>query len=54
MIIDYEILKLIWWVFVGVLLIGFAVTDGFDMGAGVLLPWGGRNAVISAYGIIQY
>lgn len=43
MIIDYEILKLIWWLFVGVLLIGFAITDGFDMGAGVLLPWGGKN-----------
>ncbi|TDO99571.1 cytochrome d ubiquinol oxidase subunit II [Marinomonas balearica] len=31
---DYEILKVIWWVLVGVLLIGFAVTDGFDMGVG--------------------
>jgi cytochrome d ubiquinol oxidase subunit II len=43
MILDYETLKLVWWLFVGVLLIGFAITDGFDMGAGVLLPWGGRN-----------
>jgi len=43
MILDYEILKLVWWLFVGVLLIGFAITDGFDMGAGVLLPWGGRT-----------
>ncbi|MGR0278474.1 cytochrome d ubiquinol oxidase subunit II [Marinomonas dokdonensis] len=34
---DYEFLKLIWWVLVGVLLIGFAVTDGFDMGVGSLL-----------------
>ncbi len=37
MIFDYETLKIIWWVFVGVLLIGFAVTDGFDMGVGALL-----------------
>lgn len=43
MILDYETLKLIWWVLVGVLLIGFAVTDGFDMGAGMLLPFLGRN-----------
>ena len=34
---DYETLKLAWWVLIGVLLIGFAVTDGFDMGVGALL-----------------
>ncbi|WP_067098106.1 cytochrome d ubiquinol oxidase subunit II [Marinomonas atlantica] len=34
---DYEFLKVIWWVLVGVLLIGFAITDGFDMGVGSLL-----------------
>lgn len=43
MIFDYETLKLIWWVLVGVLLIGFVVTDGFDMGACILLPFLGRN-----------
>jgi cytochrome d ubiquinol oxidase subunit II len=43
MIIDYEILKLIWWLFVGVLLIGFAITDGMDMGVGNLLPFVGRT-----------
>jgi cytochrome d ubiquinol oxidase subunit II len=37
MMFDYETLKLIWWVLIGVLLIGFAVTDGFDMGVGALL-----------------
>ncbi|MEJ2574059.1 MAG: cytochrome d ubiquinol oxidase subunit II [Gammaproteobacteria bacterium] len=42
MIFDYETLKVIWWLFVGVLLIGFAVTDGFDMGVGTLLPLLGR------------
>jgi cytochrome bd-type quinol oxidase subunit 2 len=31
--IEYELLKIIWWVLVGVLLIGFALTDGFDMGS---------------------
>jgi cytochrome d ubiquinol oxidase subunit II len=43
MIIDYEVLKLIWWLLVGVLLIGFAVTDGMDMGVGTLLPFLGKN-----------
>ena len=41
--IDYEILKLIWWLFVGVLLVGFAVMDGQDMGVGSLLPFLGKN-----------
>lgn len=35
---DYEILRLIWWVLLGVLLIGFILTDGFDLGVGSLLP----------------
>ncbi|MHB1591864.1 MAG: cytochrome d ubiquinol oxidase subunit II [Sulfuricella sp.] len=43
MIFDYFTLKLIWWLFVGVLLIGFAVTDGFDLGIGALLPFLGKN-----------
>lgn len=40
---DYEILRLIWWVLIGVLLVGFAVTDGFDMGVGALVPILGKN-----------
>ncbi|MCM5559840.1 cytochrome d ubiquinol oxidase subunit II [Pleomorphomonas sp. JP5] len=36
---DYEILKFIWWILVGALLIGFAITDGMDMGVGSLLPF---------------
>ncbi|HEY0209965.1 cytochrome d ubiquinol oxidase subunit II [Acerihabitans sp.] len=40
---DYEVLRLIWWVLIGVLLIGFAVTDGFDMGVGMLMRIMGRN-----------
>jgi cytochrome d ubiquinol oxidase subunit II len=43
MIFDYEMLKLIWWLFVGVLLVGFAITDGFDLGVGALLPFLGKN-----------
>lgn len=43
MIADYETLKLIWWGLVGLLLIGFALTDGFDMGVGVLLPFLGKT-----------
>ena len=34
---DYESLRLIWWILIGVLLIGFALTDGFDLGVGALL-----------------
>jgi cytochrome d ubiquinol oxidase subunit II len=40
---DYETLKLVWWLLVGVLLVGFAIMDGHDMGMGVLLPFVGRN-----------
>ena len=43
MIFDYETLKLIWWLFVGILLVGFAISDGFDLGIGALLPFVGRN-----------
>ncbi|GAB6842173.1 cytochrome d ubiquinol oxidase subunit II [Methylorubrum rhodinum] len=38
MSLDYETLRLIWWALLGVLLIGFAVMDGFDLGVGLLLP----------------
>jgi len=37
--IDYETLRLIWWVLMGTLLIGFALTDGFDLGVTTLLPF---------------
>jgi len=45
MIIDYETLKLLWWVLVGILFIGFAVTDGMDMGVGILLPFLGKKDI---------
>ncbi len=41
--IDYEMLRVIWWVLIGVLLIGFAVTDGFDLGVGALLTLVGKT-----------
>lgn len=35
---DYATLRVIWWALLGVLLIGFAVMDGFDLGVAALLP----------------
>jgi len=43
MLLDFVTLKIIWWLLLGVLLIGFAVMDGFDLGVGMLLPFVGRN-----------
>ncbi len=43
MILDYPTLKIIWWLLIGVLLIGFAIMDGHDMGVGTLLPFVGRK-----------
>lgn len=43
MILDYETLRVIWWLFIGVLMIGFAIMDGFDLGIGALLPFVGKN-----------
>ncbi|SMY32802.1 Cytochrome bd-I ubiquinol oxidase subunit 2 [Photobacterium malacitanum] len=40
---DYESLRVIWWVLIGVLCIGFAITDGFDMGVGMLSPIIGKT-----------
>ena len=40
---EYDTLRLIWWVLIGVLLIGFMITDGFDMGVGALLPFIGKT-----------
>ncbi|MBI0435032.1 cytochrome d ubiquinol oxidase subunit II [Roseomonas sp. KE0001] len=36
--LDYETLRLIWWALLGVLLIGFAIMGGQDLGVGALLP----------------
>ena len=43
MLLDYATLKIIWWLLLGVLFIGFALTGGFDLGIGTLLPFVGRD-----------
>ncbi|MBX3708812.1 MAG: cytochrome d ubiquinol oxidase subunit II [Gammaproteobacteria bacterium] len=43
MMLDIEALRVIWWVLLGVLLMGFAVMDGFDLGAATLLPLVAKN-----------
>jgi cytochrome bd ubiquinol oxidase subunit II len=40
---DYDILRFIWWSLLGILLIGFAVTDGYDLGALMLLRVIGKD-----------
>jgi len=42
---DYEILRFVWWLLIGVLLVGFTVADGFDMGVGALVPIIGKTDV---------
>jgi cytochrome d ubiquinol oxidase subunit II len=43
--LDYEVLRLIWWLFLGVLLVGFAITGGYDLGVAMLLPVVGRQDI---------
>lgn len=40
---DYELLRLIWWAFMAVLVVGFAVMDGFDLGVAAQLPFVART-----------
>lgn len=40
---DFETMKVIWWLLLGILLIGFAIMDGFDLGVGMLLPFIARD-----------
>ncbi|ENR64999.1 cytochrome d ubiquinol oxidase subunit II [Brucella abortus] len=44
-LLDYQTLRIIWWVLLGVLLIGFAAMDGFDLGVGTFLPFVARTDV---------
>ncbi|MGO1164591.1 cytochrome d ubiquinol oxidase subunit II [Brucella pseudogrignonensis] len=44
-LLDYQTLRVIWWVLLGVLLIGFAAMDGFDLGVGTLLPFVGKTDI---------
>jgi cytochrome d ubiquinol oxidase subunit II len=41
--LDYETLRLIWWALLGVLLIGFAIMGGMDLGIGTLMPFVART-----------
>ncbi|MGH7125841.1 MAG: cytochrome d ubiquinol oxidase subunit II, partial [Stellaceae bacterium] len=41
--LDYDILRFIWWGLLGVLLIGFAILDGYDLGTAMLLPFVART-----------
>lgn len=40
---DYEHMRIIWWLLLGVLLTGFAIMDGFDLGVAMLLPFIARQ-----------
>jgi len=42
---SYELLRLTWWALLGILLIGFAALDGFDLGAMILLPFVARSDI---------
>ncbi len=55
MLFDFETLKIIWWAFLGMFIIMFAITGGFDLGVGMLLPFLGkddeeRRVIINAIG----
>lgn len=40
---DYATLRFIWWLILGILLIGFAIMDGFDLGLGATFRFVGRT-----------
>ena len=42
---DYDTLRLIWWALLGILLIGLAVMDGFDLGTAILMPFVGKTDI---------
>lgn len=42
---DYGTMREIWWLLLGVLLIGFALTDGYDLGVGAILRLLGKDDV---------
>lgn len=41
--ISYDTLRIAWWLLLGVVLVGFALLDGFDLGTGIMLPFLGRD-----------
>jgi cytochrome d ubiquinol oxidase subunit II len=42
---DYETMRLIWWLFIGIVAIAFAITEGFDFGVSTLLPFIGKTDI---------
>src|SRR5260370_13767179 len=40
---DYATLRVIWWLLIGIVLIGFAIMDGFDLGLGATFRCLGRT-----------
>lgn len=40
---DIEVLRVIWWLLLGILFMGFAITDGFDLGIAAMFPWVART-----------
>lgn len=40
---DYESMRLIWWLLIGIVAIAFALTEGFDFGVSTLLPFIGKT-----------
>jgi cytochrome bd ubiquinol oxidase subunit II len=44
-LLTYDTLRLLWWAVLGILLIGIAVMDGFDLGSAILLPVAARSDV---------
>lgn len=38
---DYETLRFIWWLLIGVILVVFMISDGFDMGGRLFAAAGG-------------
>ncbi|MGN0916158.1 MAG: cytochrome d ubiquinol oxidase subunit II [Succinivibrio sp.] len=49
MLFDYETLKIIWWILVGILLIGFALTGGMDMAVSALCFSFSKNTAQRGY-----
>lgn len=52
---NIEVLRIIWWLLLGILMMGFAIMDGFDLGAAALLPFvtrtdAERRVVLNAIG----
>lgn len=42
-LLEYDSLRVIWWILICVLLIGLVITDGFDLGVGALVTILGKN-----------